>query len=126
MLGIFMLLFGAGFGYAAATDIVPKNGWILWMFAAFCGLIAICCVPGRHVAISGRIVGATVFLVCGWYLASELLHPDPYQGQSSPSLKNALTLFSLWGLPAGYVAIFGVYPLSGKLGHIFGRDPKAK
>ncbi|AIE85950.1 hypothetical protein OP10G_2582 [Fimbriimonas ginsengisoli Gsoil 348] len=123
MLGLSCLAFGAGFAYASAMDMIPKNGWIGWVFAAICGLIAMSCIPGKHVAVTGRVVGGFVFLLCAVYVVSEIRNPGPGGNRATPSLKNALALFALWGMPAGYVALRGVYPTTARLGNVFGKEP---
>lgn len=103
---------------------IPKNGWFGWVLAAICALIAVSCIPGKHVAVSGRVIGGFVFLTCLWYLGTQYLDPGPGGNRATPSFKNAWSLFTLWGLPAGFVAIFGYYPSWAKLGDAFGRSAR--
>jgi hypothetical protein len=86
----------------------------MWIMAAFSTVGALACLlPGsRPVAL--RLLGGTVFLVCLGYVVAMLVSGPVWQAARRPSLASAIVCFSIFGLPAGYVAITGQYPRWGR------------
>lgn len=105
------------FGLMAAMHAVPRNNWGLWLLSAFCLVIAITCIPGKHTAVTGRLIGGVIFAAYVAYVISEIVAPTPHRPYMSfwdallatgqADILNALIGLVVWGLPAGYVMIFG-------------------
>jgi uncharacterized membrane protein YjdF len=86
----------------------------MWTMAAFSAVGALACLlPGsRPVAL--RLLGGTVFFVCLGYVVAMLVSGPLWQESRRPSLVSSIVCFSIFGLPAGYLAIAGRYPHWGK------------
>lgn len=92
--------------------------WGLYLVADFCGLISIACLIPKWKAVAIRLIGASIFLVSIMYVIDQLGGPF-YTNRSSPSLVNSVLFFLVFGLPSGYVMIFGIYPAWGKCAAAF-------
>jgi hypothetical protein len=93
----------------------------MFVFAIFSALGALACLvtTGRKLVL--RIIGGAIFLACCWYILSTLMAGQLVSGKrSQPSFVNAVMLFLLVGLPAGYVMIKGGYPRWGSHAAAFG------
>jgi Ca2+/Na+ antiporter len=107
----FCVVFGIGFGFAAATWPDSRTRWMLWLIAAFCFIVVTCCFPGKHSAITNRIVGGTVFLLYVVYLIQEIKEGQwASWSRAKPNVLNAFRGLIIWGLPAGYIMVYGRLP----------------
>ena len=110
IVAVVCIISGIAFGFAAVL-FDDKTRWMLIAFAVVCFISTACCFPGRHLAVTNRIIGALIFLlyVVGIICAireGELFSWPP----SIPSVFSALLGMWIWGIPAGYVMIFGHLP----------------
>lgn len=85
----------------------------LYVFGAFCLLIASACVlAGKARQFVGSCIGSSVFLIASWYLVSEITTGPVDSGSDArPSISNAVVFLVCFGLPSiGYVwkARFGL------------------
>lgn len=111
-----------------SSGVEPGQQRAFGVLGVFLMLIAVACFPGPGRAVAVRLLGATVFAVCVGYIFTESRHPLPaiqnYR-RSEPNPINAVIAFLLFGLPGGYVALWGKFPrwtiLRDKL-HAPGRD----
>jgi hypothetical protein len=110
-LAIVTILCAAGF---AAVGILapelPSGPWPCYGLAAFCGLIALACLARSSRPVALRIIGAVVFL--GYVAFADDSIDDG-------NLFRAIAGLIVWGLPAGYVAIWGAYPAWGRASAAF-------
>jgi hypothetical protein len=81
------------------------------VLAIFSAIGSLACVAPVSRPVSLRLIGGTVFLTCLGYL-TKMLIGGPVLGKSraDESLVNSIFAFTVFGLPAGYVAIKGRYP----------------
>jgi hypothetical protein len=91
------------------------------VLGAFSAIGALACFLPASRPIAARLIGGVVFLAFLGYLLG-MLAGGPLIGKSraDQSLVNAFAAFSLFGLPAGYVAITGRYPHWGRHAAVFG------
>jgi hypothetical protein len=92
-----------------------------FVFAIFSALGALACLvtTGRKLVL--RVIGGVIFLACCWYIVAMIGDRKiASDARSKPSLLNAIGLFLLVGLPAGYVMIKGGYPRWGTHAAAFG------
>lgn len=85
------------------------------VLGGFCATGALACLLPVTRPIAVRLVGGMVFLTfLGYFIAMVESGPLVGSSRSDPSLVKAIAAFSLFGLPAGYVAITGRYPRWGR------------
>lgn len=86
--------------------------------ALFCGLGAVACFSTGSHPVTIRLLGGTVFVLCLVYLISTARNPlarAPHAPQRAvPAIVYGLSCFVAIGLPAGYAALTGRYPLWGR------------
>lgn len=113
ILGGFLVVCALGF-----LGMVPLLGGVMFPFALFCGVGAVACFSTGSHPITVRILGGTVFAVCLAYLVStarDPMRPPPQAHRRPvPAIVYGLCCFALIGLPAGYAAVTGRYPLWGR------------
>jgi hypothetical protein len=78
-----------------------------------------------------RIVAACICLTYTIRLGYEAITGKPLGGRGEPDLEQAIKGFVVWGLPFGYLSIFGLYPPWARFGRNFGKkaigsSPEAK
>lgn len=112
-LGLAALAFSGMCGYVALAGMIPKNVWIMWVMAGICFMITLACVPGRHAHWIGRVLAGIVALWSVGYLIATALEPADPTGVTS--IWKAIGLFSAWGLPSAWYAVFGGAPDFGRL-----------
>lgn len=109
ILGLFALLFAAILIYSEqlAPSRVP---WLVYVLAAFCGLIALACFSRTWRGAAIRIIGFMVFLAYASYVVHELFweRAKPYTGRSEPHWLNAILGLIVYGLPGLYFAVGGL------------------
>ncbi len=106
ILGCAVGLMGVGVALNASN---APNPTLTWIFAGFCMAVALMCVfNGRLRRAIGRIVAATIFVTCVWYVI-DCAYTEPVSSgsRSQPSLMNAVLLMLFAGIPAAYFAIRG-------------------
>lgn len=113
-----------GLFFAAMCSLMalsPKAGLTSWLPTAFCLTLSLACVRGKVGKIALRAIAAAVFLLCLGYVITEAMQGNMGTGErSQASLPNAIMAFIIFGLPFGYLAIFGFYPVWGRFGEHFG------
>lgn len=118
VLGFFALLFAAIFVYS--EQLAPSRAPLaVYIFAVFCGLMALACFAPRWSGPVVRILGFVVFLTFASNFVSELFgEPEKtYAGNSEPHWLNAILGLIVFGLPGLYVAVRGKYPNWGGARH---------
>lgn len=132
-LGVTILLLAAGFLALVPfmKAVSPQAGPGMAICGLFCGLVAVACFSKASHPLTIRLIGGVVFLVCAFYLGSEVLQfLSAKEGlakthdMSQPSLRNSLIFMLLVGLPSGYAALKGRYPTWGILAAAFGGKEK--
>jgi hypothetical protein len=119
ILGIAFGVLTLGFGGAAMfiSGLEEMRGVAKAMVAMgpFYAIGSLACVFPASRPIALRLIGGTVFLAFLIYLISMMVS-GPLLGNSraAMSLVNSIIAFSVFGLPAGYVAITGRYPRWGR------------
>lgn len=111
-LAIATILSAAGFAVIGIVfgPELPSGPWPFYGLAAFCGLIALACLVRGSRPMTLRIIGAVVFLAYVFYA---------YDSIGDRNFFRAIAGFVVWGLPAGYVAIWGRYPVWGRASAAF-------
>jgi hypothetical protein len=106
-LAIVTILCAAGFAVVGSYlgPELPAGPWPFYGLAAFCGLIALACLARGSRPVALRIIGAVIFL---GYVAFA------YDSIDEGNLFRAVAGLMVWGVPAGYVAIWGAYPPWGR------------
>lgn len=111
------LVFAASFLALAlyAGALFPVGPWPFVGLSAFCGAIAVACLfPGSR-PFTLRIVGVVIFLVYVAYV---------YDTREEMTVLRALRGLLIWGLPCGYLAIWGVFPSWGRASKAFGVEQR--
>ena len=108
LLGSIGALFGGGMIAMAPSSNAPLG---FYGFGGFCIAIAVACITtGRARTIVGRTIGACVFCVSAWYVYDMVMvGPLLSQSRAQPSVRNAVLLFVLAGVPALIYAIRGSF-----------------
>lgn len=101
-----------------------ENPWVPGILAVMCYAVCATCIPGKHVKVTSRIIGGVGLFFSIAYIVAEILSPTPQRGHSDPNLWYAILFFLVWGIPSGFVMIYGFYPKWGEIGHELGRDLK--
>jgi len=114
------------FAYVAISGILGQNAGPLWVLAAICLLITLAAIPGKHAGIAGRLLAGILFAVMAGRLVMAILPALQHHAIDGRELKDAIKLFLIWGLPSGFVTLFGFYPRWGKYGQAFGKSSKEK
>ena len=87
-------------GFCFAANYVPKNGWIMYILAAFCGVVCAGCISTKLTPMACRVVGIALVVAGVWYLVSEIIHPDAASGRAGEaSLPHALKFFCYFSIP---------------------------
>ena len=104
-IGIVALIGAFGFWLTAQdTEGLPSGPLMFYGLTAFFILIAIACfVPKSH-PVTLRVIGSSIFVSYVWYVFDSI---------QNGNLRQALLGLVIWGVPSGYLAIFGTYPTSG-------------
>jgi len=110
LLGVSCLFFAIAFTVMEIVGATDSHDWFTWTPAVFSFLVAVACVPGRHVAVIVRIVAAMVFSASVWYLLCEIMHPCVGDLCGGQSLQNSVMFMFVFGLPSLYVMVYGTYP----------------
>jgi len=124
MLGITLVILASGFvgvaWFTSGLEGMRASTIGAAILAVFSGVGAIACLVPASRPVTLRLVGGTVCLTCLGYL-TEMLISGPLLGRSraDQSLVNSFLAFSAFGLPAGYVAFKGRYPIWAKYSSIF-------
>jgi hypothetical protein len=120
MLGIALAVLTLGFAGLAwfASGVEEKRAagiGMVVLLGAFCAVGALACLLPASRPFALRLIGGTVFLACCGYLVAAAVS-GTFLGTSraGPSLVNSIIAFSVFGLPAGHVAITGRYPRWGR------------
>jgi hypothetical protein len=122
ILGSFALLFA--WTFIAGLPYAPKP-WAIWLCAGFCVLIALACFSAVARGAALRVIGATVFVVYVFAVASALADArrtpwdGHFHGRWLGFLKAVVEGFLIYGLPGLYVALHGRYPIWGRLAGAF-------
>jgi hypothetical protein len=114
-LAIVTLLSAVGFfltGYFLGAEL-PAGSWPFYGMSAFCGVIAVACLAQSSRPLTLRVIGSVIFLSYVIYAFDSFGDRD---------FLRALIGFVWWGLPSGYLAIWGEYPTWGKLAPAFRPD----
>jgi hypothetical protein len=123
-LGAVLLLITVGFvatvWWARGLEGTERMSIAMWLMAAFSGAGALACLLPRSRPVALRLLGGTVFLACVGYLVAMLVGGPLWQPSRGPSIMSAILCFTVFGIPAGYVAITGSYPHWGKHAAGFG------
>jgi dolichyl-phosphate-mannose--protein O-mannosyl transferase len=120
LIAIVSLIFAVLGAYSALSAAPESNSWIQWLWAAFFGTLSLACIPGRVGRIALRIFSASVSLLCVLVLI-KALHENMETGtQAKLNLHDAIRFFCLFGMPFGYIAVFGFYPPWAAFGKYFG------
>ena len=128
-LGIAVLLIAAGFLALVPfmKDVSPQAGPAMAICGLFCGVIAVACLATASQPVTIRIIGGTVFLLSALYIINQVITfssiGDEIEGtkmRSRPSIFNSVGFMLLVGLPSGYAALKGRYPVWGKHAAAFG------
>lgn len=119
VLGIFVLLVGAGFialGWFSGA-LMPRGPLPMYGLGAFCGVIGAACLIQGSRAVTLRIIGGLVFAAYAAFA---------YHSITTGTYPRALAGFFIFGLPGGYLMIYGGYPSWGREAHVFraNSDPK--
>lgn len=114
------------FGYVAISGIIEQNTWLIWVLALVCLLISLAAIPGRHAVIAGRLLAGILFCIMAGRLVVAILPALQHHAVDGREMKDAIKLFLIWGLPSGFVTIFGFYPRWGKYGEAFGKSSVEK
>lgn len=105
-IGVVSLVCAAGFFKTAlAPSGLPAGAFVFYGIATLFVVIAIACFFPQSHPVTLRIIGATIFCTYVWYVVASF----PTQ-----NLSRAIIGFFVWGVPSGYLAIAGKYPLWGK------------
>jgi TonB family protein len=100
--------------------------WQGWLPSAFCITISMVCIPGIVGRVASRVLGASIFLLCCLYVSFAFAPDSELTERGHMSPVNALCAFFFFGLPAGFVAVFGHLPRLNVLTSIFGGNKKNK
>lgn len=112
-IAVVLLLAGAGFCYEGFLFKDMGACHLLFVFAIICFISVASCFKGRHSALTNRIIGAFVFILYIAYIISEIYERKWFSGsRAEPSVYNAILGLSYWGLPAGYVMVYGQLPFN--------------
>ena len=105
-LGIVATLTCVGMAAMAPSSNSPIG---FYLFAAFCGAIAIACfTSGKIRRMVGRLLGATVFVFSACYFLNELSDGPLISGRrSQPSILNAAIFLIVAGIPGLLYALLG-------------------
>ncbi len=107
-IAIVFMLVGAGCTYAAIDCGDRRACWVLWPSAFLCAVIVASCFPGRHSAVTNRIIGAVVFGVYLAYIVAEIKDRAWISwSRGTPSLLMALVGMWVWGVPGAYIMVHG-------------------
>ena len=88
----------------------------MYAFGIFCLSISFTCiVKGAARKVIGRVIGAAVFILSGWFLYS-MVSTGVFisESYSEPSIINAIFFFINFGLPGIWYALFVKFPVSGE------------
>ena len=101
---------------ALDTSGLPAGPIVFYGMAFICVIIAIACLLPKSHPITLRIIGITIFSIYALYVADS---------RTPKTLIQAFMGFLTFGMPSGYLAIFGTYPTWGKFVDVFqGRSPQ--
>lgn len=116
LLGFFSALFGVVLIWLEYLSTNSQNPYAMYAFGFFCLSISFACiVKGAARKFIGRVIGAAVFLLSGWYLYSMVSTGAFLSGsRSEPSIINAIIFFVVFGLPGIWYAVFVKFPVSGE------------
>lgn len=112
---IAMLLSAVGFmltGIFLGADL-PAGSWPFYGAAMFCVVIAIACLSKASRPVALRIIGTVIFLTYVDYV---------YDSIGEENLRQAIVGFFWWGLPSGYLTIWGQWPTWGRWAAAFRPD----
>ncbi|MCO1337014.1 hypothetical protein MO867_22070 [Microbulbifer sp. OS29] len=85
----------------------------IYGFGAFCIAISLLCVfTGKYRNYLGRLVGAVVFAVSMCFLVNEISGSKLISSsKAEPAIINAVLFFLAFGLPGGWFAAKGKFPI---------------
>jgi hypothetical protein len=113
-IGSCFIALGAALGAA-----MPKGPLPFYVLGLFCCVVAAACLlPGSR-RVTLRIVRATICGVYVCYVLSELGNPIK---MGKADIIGAVAGFLVFGLPGGYLAVTGRYPVWGRYGHVLQGD----
>lgn len=120
---IAIAIVGLFFAAMGAIMALESGKWAAWLPTIFCVMMSVACIRGRVGTVALRGTAASIFALCAWYLLSEVTQGDMGSGsRAEASLPNAIKAFVIFGLPFGYLAVFGFYPPWARFGkHLNGR-----
>lgn len=112
MLGIAFAFLTLGFAALAWSTRDPEGmrtatiGELV--LGVFCAVGAMACFLSASRPITLRLIGGVVFLVCvGYLIEMAVSGPVLARPRSEMSLVGSIAAFSIFGSPAGYVAVMG-------------------
>ena len=106
---------------AAFCAWLPSQGLsTLWAYclSAFLIVVAVLCFAPWTAPITARLLGAVLFVGCIAYLVSAFRSPPDPDGVSTPW--HAVKAMVFFGLPGGYLMLFGNYPVWGRFARALG------
>jgi hypothetical protein len=108
-IGVFAVGCAVIFAWLPSQGIQPLGAYCA---AAFLTIVAALCFVPATAPLTARLVGGVLLLVCVAYLIDVLRSPPDPNGVTTPW--RAVKAMLLFGLPGGYLMIFGRYPLWGR------------
>lgn len=107
------------FAYVGATlgKELPNGPMPIYAMAAFCTVVAIACLIQTGRAITLRVIGAVICVVCTWYIFASL---------GTDNLFRAIAAGLVFGVPFAYLAVTGRYPNWGHGGAAVQEDSSEK
>ena len=120
-IGIASLAAGSCFIAVGATlgAAMPKGPLPFYVLGLFCCVVALACLlPGSR-RVTLRIVGATICGAYVCYVLSELGNPIK---MGEVNIIEAVAGFLVFGLPGGYLAVTGRYPVWGRYSRVLQGD----
>ncbi len=108
-----MMILGAACSVAIGIYLgpeLPGGPPAFYGLAAFCIVVATACLVRKSRPVTLRIIGAVIFLTSAYFT---------YRSYGEKSFIHLLIGLIVFGLPSGYLAIFGKYPNWGAISGAF-------
>jgi hypothetical protein len=115
LLGVACLVIAIGFAAVGALygTIMLKGPLPMYAAGVFSALVSLACFSPQSRPVALRFISITVFIVCCGYV---------YSSWGQPNIANALRAFIVFGLPSGFVTLWGFYPAWGRSAAAFGSE----